>query len=93
LTFTGYADGGIGIFIPDGDKGPEAKLISRDAGTAGENSGLLICHPIQFFQGFFSKLTLLELADGIFDTGDVCGVITSIYTRFPQSYSSSNSSS
>jgi hypothetical protein len=34
-TFTGYTGGGIGIFIPDGEEGARAKLVSRDAGTAG----------------------------------------------------------
>jgi hypothetical protein len=33
-TFTGYTDTGIGIFFPQ-DEGARAKLVSRDAGVAG----------------------------------------------------------
>jgi hypothetical protein len=33
--FTGYTDGGIGIFLPDGEGGARARLVSRDAGLAG----------------------------------------------------------
>jgi hypothetical protein len=34
-TFTGYTNAGIGIFLPDGDAGARARLVSRDAGVAG----------------------------------------------------------
>jgi hypothetical protein len=34
-AFTGYADTGIGVFIPDGENGARARVVSRDAGVAG----------------------------------------------------------